>query len=82
MFSRLIQGILIGISTLGTFNSWPMWIVLTINVSIITVSQLTLFFGNIVDDQKTETGIVEMPSGKEVSVTIPTEQNSSGGVGS
>ena len=73
MLSRLFQGILIGISTLGTFNSWPVWMVLTINISIITVSQLTLFFGNIVEDSKTETGVAEMPSGKEVTVTLPVE---------
>ncbi len=71
MFSRLIQGILLGISTLASANTWPSWIPISINVCVIIVSQMTLFFGNIVEDSKTETGVAEMPSGKEIEVTIP-----------
>ncbi len=73
MFSRLIQGILLGISTLTIANKWPGWISITLNVSVIVVSQLTLFFGNIVDDAKTESAFAEMPSGKEIEVTIPVD---------
>ena len=73
MFSRLIQGILLGISTLTIANQWPMWISISLNISVVIVSQLTLFFGNIVDDAKTESATAEMPSGKEVTVTLPVD---------
>lgn len=71
MFSRLIQGILLGVSTLVIANEWPSWVSISLNISVVIVSQLTLFFGNIVDDAKTESAVAELPSGKEVTVTVP-----------
>ena len=66
--AELIQGILLGVSTLSvimgnTFAS------IVINISMVVINRLVMFFGDIVEEAKTETVTAEFPSGAEVTVT-------------
>lgn len=67
-FSELIQGILLGISTGSMFTGAPYWVPIALNVSVVVVNRLVMFFGSIVEEtQSSETA--EMPSGKTVTIT-------------
>lgn len=66
--SEFIQGTLLGLSTVSLIMKEPT-VAIWMNVAIIVVNRLVMFFGSIVEDAKTETAVAEFPSGEEVVVT-------------
>lgn len=68
-FSELIQGILLGVSTGSMFTEAPSWVPICLNISVVIVNRVVMFFGSVVEDQKQETATAHFPSGDSVTMT-------------
>lgn len=66
--TEFVQGILLTVSTVSVIMDNPA-VAIGINIAMVVVNRLVMFFGDIVEEIKTESVTAEFPSGAEVTVT-------------
>lgn len=66
--TEFVQGILLGISTISVIMNSPT-VAIAVNLTMVVVNRAVMFFGDIVEESKTESVTAEFPSGEEVTVT-------------
>lgn len=65
-FSEFIQGTLLGVSTLSIVMEAHPFVPIAVNLLIVFVNRLVMFFGSVVNDDQTEHAVAEFPSGDQV----------------
>lgn len=66
--AEFVQGILLTVSTISVIMDNPA-VAIGINIAMVVVNRSVMFFGDIVEEIKTESVTAEFPSGAEVTIT-------------
>lgn len=72
--AEFVQGILLTVSTISVIMDNPA-VAIGINIAMVVVNRSVMFFGDIVEEIKTESVTAEFPSGQEVTVTHQTPKD-------